>query len=93
MTRVVSVPGKGGTTRQVQAEKANESEPLMKCRKRRDAIETGLQLLARDEARETPVSCPSGGRHKGGASSAQALVRNVGTYRFDAKGVPQVADP
>jgi hypothetical protein len=93
MAWVVSVPGKGGTTRQVQAEKANESEPLMKCRKRRDVIETGLQLLARDEARGKPVSCPSGDRHEGGASSAQALVRNVGTYRLDAKGDPQVEDP
>src|SRR6266481_6219473 len=93
MTRVVSETEKAGQTRQVQAEKTNESEPPMKCRKRRDVIETGLQLLARDQARGTPVSCPSGDRHEGGASSAQALVRNVGTYRLDVKGDPQVVDP
>jgi hypothetical protein len=33
----------------VRVEKANESEPLVKCRKRRDVIETGLQLLVRDK--------------------------------------------
>jgi hypothetical protein len=65
----------------------------MICRKRRDAIETGLQLLARDEARGEPVDCPSDGRHESGVSSAQALVRNVGTYRLDAKGDLQVVDP
>src|SRR3954471_18766019 len=36
--------------RQVGTEKANESEPLMKCRKRIDGIETGVQLLPRDES-------------------------------------------
>ena len=30
-------------------EKANVSEPLRKCRKRSDDIETGVQLLPRDE--------------------------------------------
>jgi len=49
MALVVSVPGKGGITRQVRVEKANESEPLVKRRKRRDVIKTGLQLLARDK--------------------------------------------
>ena len=34
---------------QVGTEKANVSEPLMKCRKRIDDIETGVQLLPRDE--------------------------------------------
>lgn len=55
------------------------SEPLMTCRKRRNVIETGLQLLARDEAWGEPVDCPSGDRHEGGVSLAQALVWNVGT--------------
>ena len=35
--------------RQVGTEKANVSEPLMKCRKRSDDIKTGVQLLPRDE--------------------------------------------
>ena len=78
--------GKGGTTRQVSTGKTNVSEPLMKCRKRMNVIETELQLLARDEVWGVPVSCPGGGRHEGGASPVQALVRNVGTCRSDAKG-------
>jgi hypothetical protein len=64
----------------VRTGKANESEPLMTCRKRRDAIESRLQLLACDEARGEPADCPSDDRHEGGASPAQALVRNVGTF-------------
>jgi hypothetical protein len=93
MTRVVSETEKAGPTRQVSAGKTNASEPPMKCRKRKDVIETGLQLLARDEARRMPVDYPSGDRHEGGVSPAQALVRNVGTYRLDAKGELQVVDP
>ncbi len=77
----------------MSAGKTNESEPSMTCRKRRDAAETGLQSLARDEARGMPADCPSGDRHEDGVSSAQALVRNVGTYRLDAKGELQVVDP
>jgi hypothetical protein len=80
-------------TRQVSAGKTNESEPLMTCRKRRDAIETGLQLLVRDEAQGEPVDCLSDGRHGGGVSPAQALVRNVGTCCPDVKGDLQVVDP
>jgi hypothetical protein len=93
MAEVVSDSEKAGPTRQVSAGKTNESEPLMTCRKRRDAIETRLQLLAWDEARGEPVDCPSDGRHRGGVSPAQALVRNVGTSRLDAKGDLQVVDP
>ena len=47
--RVVSVAGKGETrSRQVRIRKANVSEPLMNCRKRRDVIETKLPSLAWD---------------------------------------------
>ena len=77
----------------MSAGKTNVSEPLMKCRKRRDVIETEVQSLARDEAREVPAYCPSGDRHEGGVSPAQALMRNVGTYRLDGKGEIQVEDP
>jgi hypothetical protein len=77
----------------VSTGKTNESKPPMKCRKRRDVIETGLQLLVRDEARRKPVDCSSGDRHEGGVSPVQALVWNVGTYRLDAKGELQVVDP
>ena len=93
MAGVVSETEKAGETRQVSAGKTNVSEPLITCRKRRDVIETRLQSLVWDEARGKPVDFPSGDRHEGGASPAQALVRNVGTYRLDAKGELQVVDP
>jgi hypothetical protein len=93
MAGVVSETEKAGRTRQVSAGKTNVSEPLQTCRKRRDVIETGLQSLVRDEARGKPADCPSGDRHRGGVSPAQALVRNVGTFDLDAKGELQVVDP
>jgi hypothetical protein len=58
-----------------------------------NVVETGLQLLARDEARGMPADCPSGDRHQDGMSSAQAFVWNVGTCDLDAKGDLQVVDP
>ena len=85
--------GKRRDNRQVCAGKTNVSEPLTTCRKRRDVIETGLQSLARDQARKTPDYCPGGDRHEDGVSPAQALVRNVGTFSLDAKGDLQVVDP
>src|SRR4051812_41969205 len=68
--------------RQVGTEKANVSEPLLKCRKRIDDIETGVQLLPREESGGylSTALVVSG---KGGASSVQALVWNVGTPRPD----------
>ena len=93
MAGVVSVSEKAGCTRQVRAGKTNVSEPLVTCRKRRNVIETGLLLLVRDTARGMPADCSSDDRHKGGVSPVQALVRNVGTWRLDAKGEIQVEDP
>jgi len=93
MAGVVSVAEKAGCTRQVSAGKMNASEPSLMCRKRRDVVGTGLQLLARDKAWGEPVDCPSDGRHQGGMSPAQALVWNVGTCDLDVKGDLQVADP
>ena len=93
MAGVVSDLEKAGSTRQVCAGKTNVSEPLLTCRKRWDVIETGLQLLARDQAWGMPVDCPSGDRHENGVSPVQALVWNVGTSCRDAKGNLQVADP
>lgn len=81
--------GKGGARlHQVWTGKANENEPLMTCRKRTNAVETRVQSLPWDEAWGTPVSCPGGGRHEGGASPVLALVWNVGTCRSDVKGEP-----
>jgi hypothetical protein len=93
MAGVVSETEKAGYTRQVRAGKANVSESLRTCRKRMDVIESRLQSLACDRVRGKPVDCPSDDRHEGGASPAQALVGNVGTYRLDAKGELQVVDP
>ena len=93
MAGVVSVTEKAGRTRQVCAGKTNASEPLMTCRKRWNVAETRLQLLAWDEARREPVDWPSGDRHEDGVSPGQALVRNVGTCRLDAKGDLQVVAP
>ena len=93
MTGVVSVSEKAGRTRQVRVEKTNVSEPLTTCRKRRDVTETGLQLLVRDQMRAKPADGSRGDRHGDGVSPAQALVRNVGTWRLDAKGEIQVEDP
>lgn len=93
MVGVVSETEKAGRTRQVSAGKTNVSEPPATCRKRRDVTETGFQSLARDRARGMPADCPSGDRHQGGVSPAQALVWNVGTSRLDAKGDLQMVDP
>lgn len=50
MSRGGKRAGKGAPpVRQVRAKKANASEPLMTCRKRIDDIETGVELLPRDE--------------------------------------------
>ena len=46
---MVSVTEKAHEMRQVRTGKANVSEPLLKCRKRSDDIETGVQLLPREE--------------------------------------------
>ncbi len=93
MREVVSGPEKAGDTRQVRAGKTNASEPLTTCRKRRDVTETGLQSLARDQAQGVPADGLSGDRHEDGVSPAQAREWNVGTWRLDAKGDIQVADP
>jgi hypothetical protein len=55
--QAASVKSRGGErcghgaprARQVRAEKASESEPLMTCRKRIDDIETGRESFSRDE--------------------------------------------
>ena len=81
---MVSTAEKAHGMRQVRAEKANVSEPLLKCRKRVDGIETGVGSLPRDESGGCLRSWPGGVRHEGGASPVQAPVRNVGTPRRDA---------
>ena len=91
---VVSELGKGRVRPdQVGIEETNASEPLMTCRKRRNDVETTGQSLLWDRARGVPVYGPSGIRHEGGVKSIQALVRNVGTCRPDAKGETQMVTP
>ena len=78
---VVSVSGKGRTrSSQVRAEKTNASEPLMRCRKRRNVTETRLQSLAWDPAEARPAYGLGGDRHKGGVISVRALAGNVGSW-------------
>ena len=91
---VVSVSGKGRPRAgQVWAEKTNASEPLMRCRKRRNVTETRLQSLAWDPAEAKPAYGLGGDRHKGGVISVRALAGNVGSWRHDGKGKPQGEDP
>lgn len=43
-------------------------------------VETGVVLISREESAGKPVYCAGGVRHRGGASSVRARVRNVGTW-------------
>ena len=53
---------------------------LRKCRKRRDSIKTGGEIVNPGQVWRKPVYRPGGGRHKGGMNFTQASVRNVGTH-------------
>jgi hypothetical protein len=65
----------------------------MTCRKRMDDVETGGKSLTRDQSGGWPDCCPDGIRHEGGVTFSQALARNVGTCRPDAKGDIQAGGP
>src|ERR1700740_990753 len=65
----------------------------MTCRKRIDDVETGGKSLTRDESGGSPDCGPGGIRHEGGVTLNQALARNVGTCRPDAKGAIQAGGP
>jgi hypothetical protein len=98
---VVSAAEKAHVMRQVRSEKANVSEPLRKCRKRMDGIETGVQLLPRDE----PGGCLLIGQVVPGTKAARARVRRQhgtwepvapaapgGCWTVRPKGAPQAAE-
>jgi hypothetical protein len=51
-----------------------------------DAIETRLLFGVWDEVQREPAYWLDGGRQRGGAILVQAFMRNVGTWRSDAKG-------
>ena len=70
---MVSVVEKPHGMRQVWAEKANVSEPLRKRRKRSGVIETGVQLLPREEPGGYLFTALAVARHEGGASPVWAL--------------------
>jgi hypothetical protein len=77
----------------VCAGKTNASEPLTKCRKRMDVVETRLLLLAWDEARRVPAYCPSGDRYGDGVRPVRGFCAERGNLCLDAKGELQVVDP
>jgi retron-type reverse transcriptase len=93
MIGVVSETEKAGPTRQVSAVKTNASEPSMTCRKRRNVHRNRAPVVGSGQTRGKPADGSSGDRHEDGVSTAQALVRNVGTLCLDAKRELQVADP
>jgi len=72
----------------VSAGKTNASEPLMKRRKRRDVVETRLQLLAWDEARRMPADCPSGDRREDGVRPARGSCVERGNTVPGCQGRP-----
>jgi hypothetical protein len=90
---VVSVTGKGAARpRQVRSRETKR----MNHRKRVESVGTASKpgrVVSLGQARGIPVYCPSGARHRGGVNLDQAVVRNVGTFRLDAKGEIQVEDP
>jgi len=91
---VVSVAGKGGTGfRQVRCRETSASKPLMRCRNRRDDVETGrCSYPGRSpEGGLTAVRAASG--MQGGVTLHLALARNVGTCRPDAKEEVQAGGP
>src|ERR1039458_5862120 len=68
-------------TRQVCARKANGSEPRMLCRKTLNRHRNQVDLAAWDRVQQEPVYALDGDRQIGGASLAQAFMRNLGTWR------------
>jgi hypothetical protein len=71
----------------------NSREPPMRCRNSWIVVETGKQLLAREEVWTGPDYGPDGDRHKGGMTHAQARARNTGLFEADAKGEGQAVVP
>jgi hypothetical protein len=80
-------------TRQVSARMANGSEPRMLCRKTLNHHRNPVDLTAWDRVQQEPVYWLDSDRQIGGASPAQAFMRNMGTWRSDRKGGTQVGGP
>lgn len=77
---------KAGVTRQVSAGKTNESEPLMKCRKRMNVIETGLQSLAQDKLGGHLFTVQAMTGMKGGVSPSAGSCAERGNLSPRCKG-------
>jgi hypothetical protein len=58
---------------------------------RRHRNQTSIMVLG--QARGVPADGPSGDRHRGGVSPAQALVEERGNLRLDVKGALRRGDP
>ena len=58
-----------------------------------DDVETGEDKVPRDQSGRRPAYCPDDIRHEGGVTLVQALARNMGTCRLDAKGETQGGGP
>jgi hypothetical protein len=77
----------------VRSRETSESKPSLNCRKRKDDVETeGGGHFGMSEGGVLKTG-PCGVRLEGGVTLEQALSRNVGTCRFDAKGVRRAGKP
>jgi hypothetical protein len=74
----------------VGLKETNESEPPMTCRNAfRRRRNRDLDFYPASKGWEAPADCPTGVRHEGGVTWRQAVIRNTGTCRSDAKGETQ----
>ena len=77
---------------QVGVEEMNESEPSLKRRDTQNGVKTRIFSSSWDELKGYLVTDLSGSRRKDGMTSTQALVRNLGTSRSNAKRKIQEGD-
>ena len=80
-----------GEPRQVRARKANASEPLMSCRNGHNCHRKQIACGICEEVQRGPAYWLGDGRQIDGVILVQASMRNVGTWRSDAKGAAQGA--
>jgi hypothetical protein len=77
----------------VWTKKANENEPRMFCRKRPNRHPNQADLATWEQVQQEPVYRLDGDRQLSGTSLVQAFMRNMGTWRSDAKGGTQWEAP